>query len=137
MRNQINWSDPKSFAYDKGFIPAAADPKPSHVGRLLVICGTEYQAWSYDTYIYEACEIAKHWPAEHRTYERIVHLRYWIRENIQHGHDYSTSNIRSMAAAKKFIDRVIESEYRDPMWETERKFQLQENRKYFTTSKPQ
>ncbi len=80
-------------------------------GARLLICGEEYKAWLYDTYIFDAIEIAKNWRPNQRTYDRIVHLRYWLRENIQHGHGLEIEDLRSMRDVKNFIDRLIDREY--------------------------
>lgn len=106
MRTKLNMQDPESFAFVKDrFI------KEQHLsGMLLVICGTEYKAWAYDSYILDAIEIAAYWNDNDRTYDRIVHLRYWLRENIQHGHDLPI-NVRSLSGAHKLVDQIIQAEF--------------------------
>jgi hypothetical protein len=119
-KSALNLQDESSFAFEKG---------QTVNGRMLVICGKEYEAWNYDTYIYDALEIAGYWDEKDRTYERITHLRYWLRENIQHGHDIPGMP-RSLKGAKLLIDKLIRAEYPDDeYWKEERKFQLEQNAK--------
>src|SRR5689334_8303246 len=104
--SKLNLQDPTSFAFVKDrFI------KEQHLsGMLLVICGQEYKAWSYDSYIHDALHIAGYWDENDITYNRIVHLRYWLRENVQHGHDIPI-NVRSLSGAKTLCDKIIRAEY--------------------------
>lgn len=81
------------------------------IGALLIICDREFIAWNYDTYIYEAISIAKTWKPEEVTFKRILHMRTWIRENIQHGHNLPTFHLKTMEDAKQFIDELIKLEY--------------------------
>ena len=104
-------------------------------GRKLLICGQEYEAWNYDTYIYDAISIARKWEPEQITYDRIVHLRYWLRENIQHGHDLNYHGLRSMAGAKSFVDKVIALEYRGSEWDDQRRVALKNNQEIFANKK--
>ena len=121
-KSKFDLNDRSSFAYRKEL---------TKNGVMLVILGKEYEAWSYDTYIFDALHIAGYWPIEDITYDRIVWLRTWLRENEQHGHDIPV-NVRSISGAKKLIDDLINREYRDPMWEAEKKSQLERNAKIFT-----
>lgn len=73
----------------------------------LVICGEEYEWWDYDEYIWDAIHLAEKWQENEITYKRIVWLRSWLRENIQHNHNIPFSNIRSMKGCKAWIDKVI------------------------------
>jgi len=79
--------------------------------RILTICGQEYKAYPYDRYIDDAIALAGHWLAHQVTYERIVHLRTWIRENIQHGHNIPYQHLRSMQACRYFVEMVIHAEF--------------------------
>lgn len=119
-KSALNLQDQSSFAYDLEATPN---------GRMLMICGQKYEAWSYDTYIYDALNISGYWNPEERTYKRIMHLRNWLRENVQHGHDLPI-NVRSLHGAKKLIDKIIGWEYPDDdYWQEQRKFQLEQNAK--------
>lgn len=92
-KNDLNLQDKSSFAYELETTP---------IGVTLMICGVSYKAMRYDTYIYDALNIAGYWNPDERTYKRILHLRNWLRENIQHGHDLPI-NVRSLHGAKKLI----------------------------------
>lgn len=124
MKSQLNLQDKTSFAFEVG---------PSPNGRMLSICGTQYEAWDYDTYIYDALRIAGYWPEKDRTYKRIMSLRGWLRKNVQHGHDFPV-NVRSLKGAKLLIDRIIKSEYQDEYWKEEREFQLKRNAEIFSNA---
>lgn len=107
------------FAYVKEYIDK---------GRLLIICDKEYEAWYYDTYIFDAITLAKRWKPEQITYDRITWLRYWIRENIQHGHDRETRYLRSMQSVKKWINQLIDDEYgHDEYWQEQKEDSLKKN----------
>lgn len=80
-------------------------------GTKLKICDHEYNAWGYDTYIYDAIELVSRWKQDQVTYERVIHVRYWLRENIQHGHNIEFSHLKTLNAVKQFIDQVIREEY--------------------------
>lgn len=105
-------------------------------GSVLNILGKEFKALSYDWYIYDAIALVEKWDPEQITYDRIMHLRTWIRENYQHGHNFNYSHVRSMGGAKKFIDEVIRSEYRaydeEDMWKEQREFSLKHNKEIFS-----
>jgi hypothetical protein len=95
----------------------------------LEICGTEYIAHQDDWYIYDALQLAESW-SEHATYERIIFLRTWIRENYQHGHDIPLGRIRSLSGCLKWLEKVIKAEYRGTGLSDQS--QLEEARKLFT-----
>ncbi|PSL42228.1 hypothetical protein CLV51_1174 [Chitinophaga niastensis] len=80
--------------------------------RLLTVCGQEYKAHDYDWYIEDAINLAKHWKPHQVTYLRIVHLRNWIRENYQHGHEIPFKHLRSLLGCKHWIESVIHAEYK-------------------------
>src|SRR5436190_20554082 len=94
-------------------------------GRILTICGEQYKAWYYDTYIYDAIKLAARWPAAQVNYRRITHLRCWLRENIQHSHNLAFDRIRTMMGCKKFIDKLIRSEYAPVINEDDFKEQME------------
>jgi hypothetical protein len=102
----------------KKLAPFAFEIEPIESGHLkgkkLLICDQEYAAWDYDTYIYDAIELVERWKADQVTFERIVHVRYWLRENIQHGHNLEYGHLQTLASVKTFIDQLIHQEYRDP-----------------------
>lgn len=79
--------------------------------RMLIICGKEYKAYPYDSYVDEAIELASYWRDHQVTYERIVHLRTWIRENQQHGYDIPYMHPRNMRVCRYFVEMVIHSEF--------------------------
>jgi hypothetical protein len=101
-----------------GFNPLtfAQEVKPLSIsgreGVKLLICGKEYDAWDYDTYIYDAIEIAKKWKQDEVSFMRIWKLREWLRENVQHGHDLPYENLNSLDGTRKFIETLIQMEYR-------------------------
>lgn len=102
-------------------------------GRMLVILGKEYHAWYYDTYIFEAIDLVKKWRPQQITYERIIHLRTWLRENSQHGHDIYFKHLRSMRAVKLWLDELIEREYgTDEYWAEQKEFELKNNEEIFS-----
>ncbi|WP_266206268.1 hypothetical protein [Pontibacter kalidii] len=104
-------------------------------GHQLLICGEVYQAWNYDSYIYDAVSLAKRWYPHQITFERIVHLRHWIRENIQHGHNSPTAMLFSMRSVKYWIDELIEMEYgHDSYWDEQKQLAWDENEKIFSRS---
>lgn len=114
------------FAYVKDYIDE---------GRLLVICGQEYKAWYYDTYIFDAIDLASKWKPHQVTYRRISYLRDWIRENIQHAHNFPTDNLKSMRSVKLWIDDLIRREYGwDDCWKEEEKYALKVNAEVFKSN---
>ena len=105
--------------------------------RVLFFCGKEYKAHHTDWYIDDALELASHWKEEQRTFERIQHLRDWIRENFQHGHNIPYEHLRTLDQCAAFIDTVIHAEYEhaDMSWEgmkEQYEADLNQNRKMFT-----
>lgn len=77
----------------------------------LDICGRQYTIYPNDHFIYEAIELSQHWPKHQVTFQRVVHLRNWLRENQQHGHHIPFLHIKDMLGCKYFIDSVIQAEY--------------------------
>ncbi|SKD09417.1 hypothetical protein SAMN05660461_5305 [Chitinophaga ginsengisegetis] len=80
--------------------------------RLLKICGHEFKAFDYDWYIEDAIMLAKCWKPHQITYRRILHLRTWIRENYQHGHEIPYKHLRSLHGCKHWVESVIHKEYK-------------------------
>lgn len=111
------------FAHVKGF---------TKNGRLLEICGNLYEAWNYDTYIYYAIIIASRWKKHQVTYDRILHMRCWLRENIQHGHGLDFSKIRSVTGLKNRLDELMRREYLDEYWKEQLEFSLKNNEEIFS-----
>lgn len=111
--------------------------KSGHLsGHKLSLCGQEYVAWEYDTYIYDAIELAKKWNPGEVNYKRLIHLRDWLRENVQHGHNIPTQGVNTLALAKNFIDQVIKAEYLYAEGESKNfeQRELKTNRKLFSDS---
>lgn len=79
--------------------------------RTLIICGKEYSAHDYDWYIDDAVDLAKHWKPHQITFTRIVHLRHWIRENFQHGHNIPYKHITNMRDCRCLLSCIIHAEY--------------------------
>lgn len=79
--------------------------------RLLEICGEEYLAHHMDPYIDDAIALAALWHPHQITFPRILHLRNWIRENDQHGHNIPFKQIKDLLGCKYFIDSIIEAEH--------------------------
>lgn len=105
-------------------------------GRMLVIIGKEYHAWHYDTYIFEAIDLVKNWRPKQITYDRIIHLRTWIRENSQHSHNLYFRHLRSMRSVKLWLDELIEREFgSDEYWVEQKKFELEKNKEIFSKSR--
>ncbi len=105
-------------------------------GRMLVILGKEYHAWYYDIYIFEAIDLVKKWRPQQITHERIIHLRNWLRENSQHGHNICFKHLRSMRSVKLWLDGLIEREYgTDEYWAQQKEFELKNNEEIFSKQK--
>lgn len=112
------------FVNDKGWIYIDGQLE----GSLLEICGQDYECWFYDRYIYEAIALAKKWKPEHVTYGRIVHLRYWLREDVQHCHNLGFKGIRTIEGVKRRIDELIQREYgNDEYWKEQKACSLAYN----------
>jgi hypothetical protein len=77
--------------------------------RLLEICGQVYTAHRYDHFIDTAIELAAQWQRQQVTYERVMHLRNWIRENEEY--QVPVIGVKSMLGCKEFVDRVIAADY--------------------------
>jgi len=80
--------------------------------RKILILGEEYTQWWYDWYIMDAIKLASFWKSHQITSKRIFHLREWIRENYQHGHNYSYLHCKSVKSCKEWLAKVINSEYK-------------------------
>lgn len=117
------------------FVTEAAGDKRGT--RLLFICGQEYKAYPYDTHIDDAIELASYWKNHQVTYDRIIHLRTWIRENQQHGYDIPYKHLRNMRACRYFVEMVIHSEFLSLVDTFEESYQycLQENIQIFSKGK--
>jgi len=89
------------------------DPNP-RVWFSYFICGNPepYKRWDYDQYIDDAIDLASKWHPSEITYERILHLRSWLRENEQHNHQIHFNNVRTLEGCRKLIYRIIDAEYR-------------------------
>ncbi|RBL90452.1 hypothetical protein [Chitinophaga flava] len=105
-------------------------------GRKLKICGQDFTAYSYDWYIDDAITLASRWPSHQVTYRRILHLRTWIRENYQHGHDIPYKYLRSLQGCRCWVESVIHAEYKgaDEMFQESYKEQLAGNKTIFSKS---
>lgn len=104
-------------------------------GNMLSISGMEYHAWDYDVYIYDAIQLAEKWQPHQITFDRIIHLRNWFRENVQHGHDRCIEHLSSMQSVKSWIDELIKAEYGDDdYWNKQKQFSLQANAAVFKKS---
>lgn len=105
--------------------------KENNTGLVYIICDQEYKYHHSDSWIKIAIEFAECWAPSEVNYERIVWLRYWLRENDQHGHDLGTSHLTSLKACKEWIDAVIRKEF---TWNIESPFfkdHLEENKRIF------
>ena len=102
--------------------------------RLLKICDHEFKAFDYDWYIDDAIMLVKHWKPHQITYQRILHLRTWIRENYQHGHEIPYKHIRSMQGCRHWLESVIHAEYNgaDEVFIDSYKQRLAENKTIFS-----
>lgn len=101
-------------------------------GNMLSISGMEYHAWDYDVYIYDAIHLAEKWLPHQITFDRIIYLRNWLRENIQHGHDRCFEHLSSLQSVKGWIDELIEAEYGyDEYWSEQKEFALKGNAALF------
>ncbi len=107
-----------SFAYVKNY---------TDKGRMLMIFDKQYHAWYYDTYIFDAIDLIKKWKPHQITYDRIIHLREWIRENAAHGHEMYFKHLKSMRAVKLWIDELIKKEYQDEYWKEQKELSLINN----------
>ncbi len=79
--------------------------------RILEICGKQFSAYSYDWYIDDAIDLAAKWKLGEVSYDRIVHLRYWVREIYQHGNDIAYRRLRSVFGCFRFVERVMYAEF--------------------------
>jgi hypothetical protein len=103
---------------------------------MLSISGMEYHAWDYDVYIYDAIRLAQKWLPNQITFDRIIHLRNWLRENLQHGHNKCFEHLSSMRSVKNWIDELIGVEYGyDEYWSEQKQFSLKGNSALFKKSK--
>lgn len=104
--------------------------------RHMKICGQDYTAYSYDWYIDDAIELAARWKPNQITYQRILHMRNWIRENYQHDHNISYQRIRTLAGCQKWVEVVIHAEYRyaDSVFKNSYSEQLNFNKSVFKIS---
>ncbi|WP_462254691.1 hypothetical protein [Ferruginibacter sp.] len=122
-----DWKRPVDFAFIK---------EKTEQGNILSISGMEYHAWDYDVYIYDAIHLAEKWQPTEITFARIIHLRNWLRENVQHGHDKCFEHLASMRSVKNWIDELIEVEYgHDEYWTEQKGFFLKGNAALFKKSK--
>ena len=117
------------------FVTEAAGDKRG--ARILVICGQEYKAHQYDSYIDDAIELASYSQEHQVTYGRIVHLRTWIRENQQHGYDIPYKHLKNMKACKYFIEMVIHAEFLEvgDTFKESYQYCLRENNRIFSKGK--
>ena len=101
--------------------------------RILAICGEEYLAHPADPYIDDAITLAALWHPHQVTFLRIVHLRNWIRENDQHGHNIPFKHIKDLLGCKYLIDSIIEAEYSSigPYYQENFYASLRENERIF------
>lgn len=104
-------------------------------GNMLSISGMDYHAWDYDVYIYDAIHLAEKWLPIQITFDRIIHLRNWLRENLQHGHNRCFEHLSSTRSVKNWIDELIEAEYGyDGYWREQKGFALKGNSALFKKS---
>ena len=80
--------------------------------KILLICGQEYRQHPTDGYMDDALRLVQQWDDDQVTFERVVHLRNYLRENYGHGHEINFQNLLSLADCKSWIDEVIKAEYR-------------------------
>lgn len=85
--------------------------RDSDGSRLLKICDHDFKAHSYDWYIDDTIKLTEYWKPLQITYQSILHLRTWIRENYQHGHEILYKRIRSMQGCGRWEERIIRAEY--------------------------
>lgn len=79
--------------------------------KVLRICDQEFKVFTYDWYIEDAINLVKHWKPHQIIYRRIIHLRTWIRENYQHGHEIPYKHIRSLQGCRHWVECIIYAEY--------------------------
>ena len=104
-------------------------------GNMLSILGKDYHSWDYDVYIYDAIDLAGKWLPHQITFDRIIHLRNWLRENIQHGHDRCFRHLSSMRSVKLWLAKLIQAEYGyDEYWNEQKKIVLKESSELFKKS---
>lgn len=79
----------------------------------ITICGKEYNSQG-DKFIYLTLEIAFRCKKELSffTYEKIMILRCWVRENYQHDLQVNYNGIRTVNGLRKFLRKCVEQEYR-------------------------
>lgn len=77
--------------------------------RILEICGQLYTAHGYDHFIDTAIKLAAQWQRQQVTYERVAHLKNWIRENEEY--QVPMCGVSSVKGCKDFVDRVIAADY--------------------------
>lgn len=77
--------------------------------RLLEICGQLYTTNGNDHFIETAIELACQWQVHQVTYERVVHLSDWLRENERC--QVPLVGVKSVLGCKEFVDRVIAADY--------------------------
>lgn len=100
----------------------------------MTICGKLFTVHFYDWYIDDAIMLAERWPVSEVTYERVLHLRNWIRENYQHDHNVPYKNIKSVRGCCRWVERVIHAEFRyaDEVFKGIYKQGLEENKSIFS-----
>ena len=119
----LEWKRITAFAFVKA---------ETEKGNMLSILGKDYHAWGYDVYIYDAIDLAEKWLPHQITFDRIIHLRNWLRENVQHGHDRCFKHLSSMHSVKLWLVELLEAEYgQDEYWAEQKQFALKENWKLF------
>lgn len=105
--------------------------------KMLLILGKEYKAHNTDWYIFDALEMMNRCKKERHlvTYEMIMWLRTWIRENYQHGHNIDYSRIRTLSGAAKWLQKVIRAEYLNAPgdFKEDEKLHLERTRELFNT----
>jgi hypothetical protein len=102
--------------------------------RTLYICDRLYLAHPTDTQIDNAIQLAASWLPTQITYERIIHLRNWLQENVQRKHNIPFKQLRCMASCQYFIDCIIHLNYATSKAPHEQGFfdLLRENKKIFS-----
>jgi len=102
--------------------------------QLLNICGQEFKVFDYDWYIEDAIKLGAYRKTHQVTYQRIVHLRTWIRENYQHGHDIPYKHIRNLQGCRHWVESVIHAEYdgANEVFKESYKQRLAENKAFFS-----
>lgn len=101
----------KLFEIVTEFTPESRPLTNQHQRKILIV-GEEYSQNHYDWYIEDAIRLVSFWKPKQITVSRIFHLREWIRENYQHGHNYSYSHCKNMKVCKEWLAKVINSEYK-------------------------